>query len=163
MSRLVPILLRDMMRPLRQMENEMRALEREFFRPSIFNGPRYALKYPVSDDTAVVAQFKDKFQVRLDVQGFNPEDLKVKTLADQNAIEIEGKHEEREDGHGILSRQFLRRFVLSKDHDLKAVASSLSEDGILTVTAPKKPAEISSEKERAIPIEHISEGENKQE
>lgn len=159
MSRYVPILFRDMMRPFRQLENEMRMLENEFFRssPGFFNRPRYFLKYP-EQEQAAVAQLKDKFQVKVDVEGFKPEELKVKTLVDQNAIEIEGKHEEREDDHGLISRQFVRRFVLPKGHDLKSVVSSLSEDGVLTVTAPKKPQEIAQEK--PIPVQHITEGEN---
>lgn len=153
MSRFVPILFRDMLRPLRQMENEMQALEQQFFRPtSIFHRPRY---YPESEETSV-AQFKDKFQVRLDVEGFKPEELKVKTFTEQNVIEIEGKHEEREDDHGLISRQFIRRFVLPKGHDLKGVVSSLSEEGVLTVTAPKKPQAIAEEK--PIPVEQVTEG-----
>ncbi|XP_050300755.1 alpha-crystallin B chain-like [Anthonomus grandis grandis] len=161
MSRFVPILFRDMMRPLRQMENEMRMLEQEFFRPTSFmNRPKYFLKYPEAEQ-ASVAQLKDKFQVKLDVDGFKPEELKVKTITDQNAIEIEGKHEEREDDHGLISRHFVRRFVLPKGHDLKNVVSSLTDDGVLTVTAPKKPQEIAQEK--TIPVEHITDGKEGQE
>ncbi|KAL1517570.1 hypothetical protein ABEB36_001315 [Hypothenemus hampei] len=155
MSRLVPILFRDMLRPLRQMENEMRMLEREFFRPTFNNRPSWFWKYPEAEKTTV-AQLKDKFQVELDVDGFKPEELKVKTLTDQNAIEVEGRHEEREDDHGFISRQFVRKFVLPKGHDLKGVVSSLSEDGVLTITAPRKPQEIAQDK--TIPVEHITEG-----
>ncbi|XP_066138996.1 alpha-crystallin B chain-like [Euwallacea fornicatus] len=159
MSRHVPILFRDLLRPFRQMENEMRVLETELMRPgSFFNRPRYFLKYPELEQTSV-AQLKDKFQVKLDVEGFKPAELKVKTLTDQNTIEIEGKHEEREDDHGLISRQFVRRFVLPKGHDLKGVVSTLSEDGILTITAPKKPLEVTEEK--VIPVEHIMEGNQK--
>lgn len=160
MSRLVPILSRDMMRPWRQLENEMKMLDQMFFnRSPFFNRPSYFLKYPESEQAAV-AQLKDKFQVKLDVEGFKPEELKVKTLTDENAIEIEGRHEEREDDHGFISRQFLRRFVLPKGHDLKGVVSNLSEDGVLTVTAPRKPQEISQGK--PIQVEHIGDGKNKQ-
>nr|QCC88565.1 heat shock protein 18.8 [Sitophilus oryzae] len=153
MSRLVPIMLRDMMRPFRRMENEMRALEEDFFRPaSFFNRPRYFLKYPDQEDAAVT-QDRDKFQVKIDVEAFKPEEIKIRTLSDANTIEIEAKHEEKQDDHGFISRHFVRRFVLPKGHDLKSVVSNLSEDGVLTVTAPRKRQEIAQEK--TIPIEHI--------
>lgn len=155
MSRLVPIIFRDAMRPFRRLENEMRAFEEEFFRPSslFFNRPRHILKYPEFEDAAIV-QDKDKFQVKLDVEAFKPEEIKIKAISDQNTIEIEAKHEEKQDEHGFISRQFLRRFVLPKGHDLKAVVSSLSEDGVLTITAPRTTQELAQEK--TIPVEHIA-------
>ncbi|XP_060534605.1 protein lethal(2)essential for life-like [Cylas formicarius] len=152
----IPILVRDMMRPLRMMENQMRMIEDELFRPSSAiwaNRPRYALKYPDQSSDLAVTQDKQKFQVRLDVENFKPDEIKVKTVND-NVIEIEAKHEEKKDDHGFISRHFVRRFVLPKGHNLKEVVSSLSEDGILTVTAPKQNPEIQQEK--AIPVEHIS-------
>lgn len=104
-----------------------------------------------ADENTAVVQDKDKFQVRLDLQNFKPEEITVKTK-DGNCIEIEGK-QERKDENGFVSRQFVRRFVLPKGHDLKDVVSSLSSDGTLTVTAPKKV--LPEEQERVIPIKHI--------
>ncbi|KAF7284965.1 hypothetical protein GWI33_012746 [Rhynchophorus ferrugineus] len=155
MSRLVPIMFRDMIRPFRRLENEMRAFEEEFFRssPFFFNRPRYILKYPESEDASII-QDKEKFQVKLDVEAFKPEEIKIKAISDQNTIEIEAKHEEKQDEHGFISRQFVRRFVLPKGHDLKAVISSLSEDGVLTITAPRTAPELAQEK--TIPVEHIT-------
>ena len=45
-------------------------------------------------------------QVNLDVQQFKPEELTVK-VADKFLV-VEGKHEERSDEHGFVSRQFTR-------------------------------------------------------
>jgi len=53
-------------------------------------------------------------------------------------IIVEAKHEEKKDEHGFISRQFVRRYVLPVSHDPLEVVSTLSSDGVLTVTAPKK-------------------------
>jgi HSP20 family molecular chaperone IbpA len=75
------------------------------------------------------------FKVALDVHQFAPREINVKTVDD--SVIIEGKHEERPDEHGYVSRHFLRRYVLTKDYDVEHVACSLSSDGVLTIVAPK--------------------------
>lgn len=82
-------------------------------------------------------KFDDKqVQVILDVQQFGPGEITVKTS--DGAIIVEGKHEEKPDEHGFISRHFKRRYLLPKDVDIEKIVSSLSSDGILTVSAPKK-------------------------
>lgn len=105
----------------------------------------------IEDDTAII-QDKEKFQVRLDVKNFAPEEIKVKTVG--NYIQVEAKHEEKEDDRGYISRQFVRRFLLPKGHELRDVVSKLSANGVLTVTAPRKVPLPESEHERIIPITH---------
>ncbi|XP_038609862.1 alpha-crystallin B chain [Tachyglossus aculeatus] len=90
---------------------------------------------------------KDKFSVNLDVKHFSPEDLKVKVLGD--VIEVHGQHEERQDEHGFISREFHRKYRLPADVDPLAITSSLSSDGVLSVTGPRKQA---AGPERTIPI-----------
>jgi crystallin alpha B len=51
---------------------------------------------------------------------------------------VEGKHEEKQDEHGYVSRHFVRRYILPSDIEVNNIVSSLSSDGVLTVTAPKK-------------------------
>lgn len=75
-------------------------------------------------------------QVILDVQQFSPDEITVKTV--DNYVIVEAKHEERQDEHGYISRHFVRRYVLPSSHDLDNVTSTLSSDGVLTITAPKK-------------------------
>jgi crystallin alpha B len=75
-------------------------------------------------------------QVILDVQQFAPSEITVKTL--NNTVIVEGKHEEKQDEHGFVSRHFMRRYVLPGDIEVDSIVSSLSSDGVLTVTAPKK-------------------------
>ncbi len=91
----------------------------------------------------------NKFEVKLDVSNFNPEEINVKAIG--NSLVIEGKHEERQDKHGYVSRQFTRRYELGDDVDLDQLASSLSQDGKLTVRAPKKLPKLEGN-ERVIPI-----------
>uniref|UniRef100_A0A1B6GR70 SHSP domain-containing protein n=1 Tax=Cuerna arida TaxID=1464854 RepID=A0A1B6GR70_9HEMI len=91
---------------------------------------------------------KDNFKVSLDVQQFKPEELTVKVV--DNYVVVEGKHEERSDEHGFVSRQFTRRYQLPENCDLQALQSSLSSDGVLQLTAPKKAIE--DQGARAIPI-----------
>ncbi|KAK9881644.1 hypothetical protein WA026_017164 [Henosepilachna vigintioctopunctata] len=102
-----------------------------------------------SDVGSTVALDKDKFQVNLDVQQFKPEEITVKATGN-NTITIEGKHEEKEDDHGFISRQFVRRYVLPKDCDYSKVESKLSSDGVLTITAPRMQEDKSEHK--SIPI-----------
>lgn len=104
----------------------------------------------VKDAGSIVVMKKDGFQVDLDVQQFTPEEITVKASGD-NMITIEGKHEEKQDEHGYISRHFVRKYVLPKGHDIKNVASKLSSDGVLTITAPKTNDE--EEETRNIPIQ----------
>lgn len=150
-----PYFLRDMIRPARMLENRLQMME-ELLYP--LNAPDlYRLRVPfeldrIEDNTAVI-QDKEKFQVKLDVKNFAPEEIKVKTVG--NYIQIEAKHEEKEDDRGYISRQFVRRFLLPKGHELKDVVSKLSADGVLTVTAPRKEKLPEVEGERVIPITHV--------
>lgn len=92
---------------------------------------------------------KEKFQVNLDVQHFSPEEISVKTA--DGYIVVEGKHEEKKDHHGYISRQFTRRYTLPEGCVPETVESKLSSDGVLSVIAPKQvPQAIQGE--RCVPI-----------
>ncbi|EEB10971.1 protein lethal, putative [Pediculus humanus corporis] len=94
---------------------------------------------------------ENEFKINLDVQQFPPECLNVKVV--DNSVIVEGKHEERADEHGYISRQFTRRYVLPDNVDPSTVVSNLSSDGVLTVAAPKKIAPAPAN-ERVVPIVH---------
>lgn len=53
---------------------------------------------------------EDKFEVILDVQQFLPSEISVK-VTDKYVV-VEAKHEEKQDEHGYVSRQFTRRYLL---------------------------------------------------
>lgn len=100
---------------------------------------------------------EDKYEVNVDVQQFAPEDITVKSFGD-NIIVVEGKHEERPDGHGYIARHFVRRYELPEKHNANDAISNLSSDGVLTITVPKlkeKPIETNV---KTIPIQRKKEG-----
>ncbi|XP_055604537.1 protein lethal(2)essential for life-like [Uranotaenia lowii] len=100
---------------------------------------------------ACVKQNKEGFQVNIDVQQFAPEEISIR-LEDDNLIVVEGKHEEKQDEHGYISRHFVRKYRLPEGHDVDKIVSSVSSDGVLTVKAPRL-ALPEPTKERVIPIE----------
>lgn len=99
--------------------------------------------------TSTVKSDKNKFQVILDVKQFKPEEINVKVV--DKCVVVEAKHEEQADEHGWISRQFIRRYMIPEQCDIAEVKSSLSSDGVLTISAPKK--NLAVEGERAIKIE----------
>lgn len=96
---------------------------------------------------------KDGFQVCMDVGQFKPSEITVKVV--DNTVRVEGKHEEREDDHGYISRHFVRRYTLPKGYEADKVASTLSSDGVLTVSVPKPQLEDKSTNERVIQIQQV--------
>ncbi|CAH1390506.1 unnamed protein product [Nezara viridula] len=106
------------------------------------------------DDSGVSSIQADKsgLHINLDVQQFKPEELKVSV--NDGFIVVDGKHEERSDEHGFISRQFTRRYKIPDNIDEAALASSLSSDGVLTLRAP--PKALPESKSREIPITHTN-------
>ncbi|KAF3429149.1 hypothetical protein E2986_05180 [Frieseomelitta varia] len=118
----------------------------EFFRP--WRNMMEQLEHQVGGSTTVERD-QNKYQVVVDVQQFAPEEITVRT--DDKCITIEGKHEEKKDEHGYVSRHFVRRYMLPQGYDIGHVKPSLSSDGILTITAPK--LAMPAPGERIVPIE----------
>ena len=95
---------------------------------------------------------KDNFQVSLDVRHFKPNEVTVK-YQDDGSVVVHGKHEERSDEHGYISREFTRRYALPGDIEQEKVACAWTPDGVLTINAPKKAKELPPPtNERNIPI-----------
>ncbi|XP_034196470.1 protein lethal(2)essential for life-like isoform X1 [Osmia lignaria lignaria] len=94
---------------------------------------------------------KDSYRVDLDVQQFAPEEINVKVV--DHFVIVEGKHEEKQDEHGWISRQFTRRYMVPEQCDIDQVSSKLSSDGVLSIIVPRKPKSV-PEGERVINIEH---------
>ncbi|TRY81399.1 hypothetical protein DNTS_032834 [Danionella cerebrum] len=117
--------------------------------PSLYYPRPSFLRWPswIESGVSEMKMEKDNFSLNLDVKHFAPEDLSVKISGD--FIEIHAKHEERQDGHGLVSREFLRKYRLPIGVDPASVTSSLSSDGILAVKAPRK---LWDGPERSIPI-----------
>ena len=95
----------------------------------------------------------DGFSVKLDVTHFQPEDLTIKVV--DNDLVVIGKHGERLDENGYVSRQFSRRYELPEGIDLERMTSKLTDDRKLCIEAPIIQKEIT--KERVIPITVVHE------
>ncbi|GIX82167.1 protein lethal(2)essential for life [Caerostris darwini] len=81
-----------------------------------------------------------------------PPSLYIDVKIVDNSIVIHGKHEERTDEHGFISREFTRRYLLPEGTEPETVTSFLSLEGVLTIEAPKKAIEPSPSNERVVPI-----------
>ncbi|XP_029030114.1 alpha-crystallin A chain-like [Betta splendens] len=89
---------------------------------------------------------KDCFVIYLDVKHFSPEELSVHVS--DKFITVHARHEDRQDDHGFVAREFVRKYRLPSGVSAADVTSSLSHDGVLTITAPRA----SAGQERSIPI-----------
>ncbi|XP_050678429.1 protein lethal(2)essential for life-like [Leptidea sinapis] len=117
-------------------------LSRDYYRPW------RQLAAVARDIGSTIKSDKDKFQVNLDVQHFKPDEISVKTV--DGYIVIEGKHEEKQDEHGYVTRHFTRRYAIPDGCNPDTVESRLSSDGVLTVVAPKATPAVQNE--RSVPI-----------
>lgn len=115
---------------------------------------RWRSRNSSNDTGSTIVSDKDKFQANLDVQQFKPEEITIKITAD-NVLTIEGKHEEKEDEHGSISRHLVRRYVLPQYYDVSKIESKLSSDGLLTITAPA--IEVKKIEHQTIPIAQTGE------
>lgn len=80
---------------------------------------------------------KDGFEVCIDVRHFQPNEISLKTENDE--IVVNAKHDEKEDEHGHVSREFTRRYKLPKGFRIQDLSSSLSSDGVLSIKCPHAP------------------------
>ncbi|XDV19941.1 hypothetical protein PO909_025336 [Leuciscus waleckii] len=117
--------------------------------PSLYYPRPFFQRWPswVESGLSEMKMEKDRFVLNLDVKHFSPEELSVKINGD--FIEIHAKHEDRQDDHGFVSREFTRKYRVPAGVDPASVTSSLSSEGVLIVTAPRKH---SDGLERTIPI-----------
>ncbi|CAK1602509.1 unnamed protein product [Parnassius mnemosyne] len=152
---LLPFLL-DLDRPRRLLDQHLAiALTPEDIlaavgQPRDYLRPWKQLSTILQDADTTIKTDKNKFQINLDVQHFAPEEITVKTS--NGHVVIEGKHEEKQDEHGWVSRQFTRRYALPESCSVDAVQSRLSSDGVLTIIAPLERPQASNE--RVVPIIH---------
>jgi len=74
---------------------------------------------------------KNKFEVNLDMEPYQPGEINVKTVG--RFVVIEGNHEERQNVHNFTSRHFVRRYLLPTNAMAEEVEYNLSPDGILKI------------------------------
>lgn len=90
----------------------------------------------------------DGFHVTMDVIHFAPEEISVKIIG--RRIIVEGRHDEKQDNHGEVSRHFIRKYIVPLDCDIEQAKTLLSSDGVLSINVPHPHLH---EPERVIPIE----------
>ena len=99
----------------------------------------------ISSPRLNVTETEKSFQVQAEMPGVKKEDVKVAIDKQRVTIEAETKHtEEKREGENVVyaertARKFMRSFMLPTDVD-EATADAKLEDGILTLTLPKKQA-----------------------
>ncbi|KAA0196200.1 Alpha crystallin-containing small heat shock protein, partial [Fasciolopsis buskii] len=80
-----------------------------------------------------------RFKLRFDLRGYGPEDVHVES--DKNRLTVHAKKSEKKDGMSRVS-EYCRTVYLPDKVDDEKFTSHLSKDGILTVEAPVKHAEV---------------------
>ena len=76
-------------------------------------------------------------QIVMDVHDFLGGDVTVR-LEGERELVVEGRTETKTGNWSSSSNSFRRRFCLPPNTDLAAMSAVLSDDGILTVSAPLK-------------------------
>jgi len=140
-------------RHMREIEQEMENMqrwhssaERDFARglPSQTK-TFFGVDSPLVQETSNGREMK----LRFDVSDYKPEEIIVKTV--DNRLKVTAKHEEKSETRNVF-REYKREFVLPKGISPERITSSLSRDGVLTITAPLPAIEDRGEKQ--IPIGH---------
>ena len=108
--------------------------------------------------TSTVKNDANQFQIILDVSQFKREEVEVKTV-DFDVI-IHAKHEEREDEHGFVSREFTRKYILPLGVDPMKITAQFDSKGILAIKAVKEVTEKTG-KETLIKVEKEPESDTK--
>ncbi|MBC7456138.1 MAG: Hsp20/alpha crystallin family protein [Massilia sp.] len=111
----------------------------DFFSPVTQAGALSGIATPSLD----VTENEKSFQVQIEMPGVKKEDVKVAIDRQRVSIEAESRHEETQrEGESVLytertARKFMRSFALPAEVD-DAGAEARMEDGVLTLTLPKK-------------------------
>ena len=91
-----------------------------------------------------------KFEVKLDLRGFKPEDIKVQLRGHE--LTVTGKYKSEDQGF-YFSRDYSHRVLLPDDADLGSVTSRLSKEGLLIIEASRDPALLPKERNVEISME----------
>ncbi|CAJ1069473.1 heat shock protein beta-8 [Xyrichtys novacula] len=79
----------------------------------------------------------EPWKVCVNVHSFKPEELHVKTR--DGFVEVSGKHEEKQEEGGIVTKNFTKKIQIPIDVDPLTVFASLSPEGVLIIEARQTP------------------------
>lgn len=120
---------------------------------SLFNQDRSSFFPAVNDGISKIQCDDESYKILINVKDFKPEELVIKTVG--NTVHFEAKHEEKTaDGLSSSSRNISQSFTLPRGVDPESVSSSMSKEGILTISAPLPAALKALNAERVVQIKH---------
>merc|ERR1712124_177661 len=138
-------LFREMNCPFRPVMGKRRRMMNTDFVDQVFNDmflPPYDVcakqKSKAMNRNESNEQTPDTFTKKFQMRDFKPEDIQIRVTADKRVV-VEAKQEVKEEKDGFQSYQ-LREFKQSVDVpenvNIEKLASSLNEQGLLTISAP---------------------------
>ncbi|XP_066511068.1 heat shock protein beta-8-like [Hoplias malabaricus] len=86
---------------------------------------------------APAANTDEPWKVGVNVHSYRPEELSVKTK--DGFVEVSGKHEEKQDEGGIVTKNFTKKIQIPVDVDPLTVFASLSPEGVLIIESRQTP------------------------
>ena len=107
------------------------------------------------DETKTVEQkSQNEFNLNLDLKGFDSNDIKVKTIGQKLIVDAEKEENTQEDGFKTYSRkQFHKSIVLPDNIKPDDVKSSLTNKGLLRISAPVMSLPAPDKREKEIVVE----------
>ncbi|XP_015459180.1 heat shock protein beta-8 [Astyanax mexicanus] len=79
----------------------------------------------------------EPWKVCVNVHSYRPDELSVKTR--DGFIEVSGKHEEKQDEGGIVTKNFTKKIQIPQEVDPLTVFASLSPEGVLIIESRQTP------------------------
>ncbi|GMR35714.1 hypothetical protein PMAYCL1PPCAC_05909, partial [Pristionchus mayeri] len=99
---------------------------------ALWNWPEQA-----NDGVVKVHNDEDKFEVHLDAPFFTPKEIQVQVV--DQTVHIHAEYLSRSGPLGDVSRSISRSYKLPEDVNCELVRSHLTPQGVLIITAIKKP------------------------
>ncbi|XP_046870575.1 heat shock protein beta-8 [Hypomesus transpacificus] len=99
--------------------------------------PVYSTRYSESPRSSPTLTPGEPWKVCVNVHSFKPEELNVKTK--EGFVEVSGKHEEKQDEGGIVTKNFTKKIQIPGEVDPLSVFASLSPEGVLIIEARQTP------------------------
>jgi len=106
-----------------------------------------------SDQKTAEKQSNEPFAVTFQLDGFEPEKIKVKTVGQKLVVEAESEENNETDGYKSYSRQsYHRSIILPENVRPEDVTPVLSDKGVLRITAPVLSLPAPKEEEKKIEV-----------
>ncbi|XP_076007024.1 heat shock protein beta-8 [Genypterus blacodes] len=97
----------------------------------------YSSRYSEPSRSSPITTGGEPWKVCVNVHSFKPEELSVKTR--DGFVEVSGKHEEKQEEGGIVTKNFTKKIQVPVDVDPLTVFASLSPEGVLIIEARQTP------------------------